>query len=202
MPLGTNPAMPPTDHTTSAPGGAPAGVNDLRAAAASEVQEPSSGMGATLSHIDETGAARMVDVSHKNNTLRVATATGQIRMKAETLTLIQDGSTEKGDVLAVARVAGYMAAKKTAELIPLCHPLPIEGVKIEVEPDPAIPGIRVAATVRITGKTGVEMEALTAVSVCLLTIYDMVKGVDRAMEIGYISVLSKTGGESGSWRRA
>lgn len=141
-------------------------------------------------------------MSHKGNTLRVATATGLIRMRAETLALIQQGSLKKGDVLAVARVAGYMAAKRTAELIPLCHPLPLEGVEIRLEPEPELPGIRVAATVRVTGKTGVEMEALTAVSVCLLTIYDMVKGVDRTMEIGYISVLSKTGGESGPWRRA
>jgi len=170
--------------------------------AASEVQERTPDPEVALSHIDATGAARMVDVSHKDNTLRVATATGAIRMAAETLALIQEERVAKGDVLAVARVAGYMAAKRTSELIPLCHPLAIEGVKIELEPDPTLPGIRVSATVRITGKTGVEMEALTGVSVCLLTIYDMVKGVDRTMEIGYISVLSKTGGVSGPWRRA
>lgn len=183
--------QPPPVLATGSPGGGP------------PTDVPASGSPGDrgLSHLDPTGAARMVDVSRKGNTERVATATGVIRMDAGTLALIQQGALGKGDVLAVARVAGYMAAKRTAELIPLCHPLPLEGVELLLEPDPGLPGIRVTATVRYTGKTGVEMEALTAVSVCLLTIYDMAKAVDRAMEIGYISVLSKIGGKSGPWQR-
>ena len=155
-----------------------------------------------LSHVDETGAARMVDVSRKVDSERVAEATGTIRMAAGTLELISANAVAKGDVLAVARVAGVMAAKRTAELIPLCHPLPLTGIEIEFTLDPDLPGVRVVSRVRCVGRTGVEMEALTAVSVCLLTIYDMAKAVDRAMEIGYISVLSKIGGKSGPWQRA
>ncbi len=155
-----------------------------------------------LSHVDRTGAARMVDVSRKNDTERVAEATGAIRMAAETLALIKANGLKKGDVLTVARVAGTMAAKRTSELIPLCHQLPLTGIDVELTLDPELPGVRALARVRCIGKTGVEMEALTAVSVCLLTIYDMAKGVDRAMEIGYISVLYKIGGKSDPWQRA
>lgn len=155
-----------------------------------------------LSHIDGTGAARMVDVSHKADTVRSASATGLIEMRAETLALIQDGAVGKGDVLAVARVAGIMAAKRTSEIIPLCHPLPLTGVDVTIAPDEEHLALRVTATVRCTGPTGVEMEALTAVSACLLTIYDMTKGVDRSLRIGYIEVLSKIGGKSGPWQRA
>ncbi len=155
-----------------------------------------------LSHVDPTGAARMVDVSRKSDTVRVAEATGAIRMAAETLALIEANGLKKGDVLTVARVAGTMAAKRTSELIPLCHQLPLTGIEIELTLDPELPGVRALARVRCIGKTGVEMEALTAVSVCLLTIYDMAKAVDRGMEIGYISVLSKIGGKSDPWQRA
>jgi cyclic pyranopterin phosphate synthase len=158
--------------------------------------------GARLSHVDESGAARMVDVSHKRDTERSATAAGAIEMQRETLELIEANALAKGDVLGVARIAGYMGAKRTAELIPLCHPLPLSGIAIAIEADPSLPGYRVQATVRCTGRTGVEMEALTAVSTCLLTIYDMAKGVDRGMRIGYIEVLSKNGGTSGPWQRA
>lgn len=158
--------------------------------------------GPGLSHVDRTGAARMVDVSRKDDSERIAEATGTIRMDAQTLALISANALAKGDVLAVARIAGVMAAKRTAELIPLCHPLPLTGIDIELTLDPEVPGVRARATVRCVGRTGVEMEALTAVSVCLLTIYDMAKAVDRAMEIGYISVLSKIGGKSGPWQRA
>lgn len=155
-----------------------------------------------LSHVDPNGTARMVDVSRKDDSQRVAEATGAIRMAAQTLALIQANGLKKGDVLTVARVAGTMAAKRTAELIPLCHQLPLTGIEIELTLDPELPGVRALARVRCIGRTGVEMEALTAVSVCLLTIYDMAKAVDRAMEIGYISVLSKIGGKSDPWQRA
>lgn len=155
-----------------------------------------------LTHLDAAGAARMVDVSQKRDTVREARAGGSIRMRPETLAAIEAGALAKGDVLAVARVAGYLAAKRTPELIPLCHPIPLSGMELEIRPDGTLPGLRVEATVRCTGKTGAEMEALTAVSLCLLTIYDMAKGVDPAMEMGYIALLSKTGGKSGSWQRA
>lgn len=155
-----------------------------------------------LSHLDQTGAARMVDVSQKDDSTRVAEATGAIRMTAETLALISANALQKGDVLAVARIAGTMAAKRTSDLIPLCHPLPLTGIEIVLTLDSELPGVRALARVRCVGRTGVEMEALTAVTVCLLTIYDMAKAVDRAMEIGYISVLSKIGGKSGPWQRA
>ena len=155
-----------------------------------------------LTHVDDAGAARMVDVSAKAATVREARAGGAIRMAAATLAAIRANAVQKGDVLAVARVAGHMAAKRTAELIPLCHPLPLTGVEIDIAEDDALPGLRVEATVRCVGPTGVEMEALTAVTACLLTIYDMAKGLDQGMELGYISVLSKNGGTSGTWQRA
>ena len=154
-----------------------------------------------LSHLDEAGAARMVDVSQKADTERVARAAGEIEMRPVTLEAIRTNALAKGDVLAVARVAGHMAAKRTAELIPLCHPLPLTGVEIAIDPVASPPGLRVTATVRCVGKTGVEMEALTAVSVCLLTLYDMVKGMDPDLRIGNISVLSKIGGKSGTRQR-
>ena len=151
-----------------------------------------------LTHLDETGAARMVDVAGKPVTAREAIATGRIAMSREAATAILQGSAKKGDVLAAARIAGIMAAKKTAELIPLCHPLPLTRVAIELMPDET--GITATATAATEGKTGVEMEALTAVSVALLTIYDMAKALDKAMVIGDIRLLSKTGGKSGDWK--
>ena len=154
-----------------------------------------------LSHFDDRGQAHMVDVSDKPVTARVAVACGHVVMSAETLALITSGSAKKGDVLGVARLAGIMGAKKTAELIPLCHPLPITKVALDLTPDASLPGIRVEATVKTGGQTGVEMEALTAVSVACLTIYDMVKAVDRGMEIGDIRLLAKSGGQSGDFQR-
>lgn len=153
-----------------------------------------------LTHLDADGAARMVDVSAKATTVREATATGRIRMNADAAGAIRSGAVKKGDVLAVARVAGIMAAKKTSELIPLCHPLAIEGVTLDlaVEED----GVVATGTVRISGPTGVEMEALTAVSVALLTVYDMAKALDRGMAIDGIRLLAKSGGRSGDWRSA
>ena len=147
-----------------------------------------------LTHLDAAGAARMVDVSAKPDTVRVARATGAIRMQPATLAAVLGGTTPKGDVLAVARVAGIMGAKRTPDLIPLCHPVALSGVEVAIEPDEALPGLRVEATTRCTGPTGVEMEALTAVSVCLLTLYDMVKSLDGTLELAYISLLSKSGG--------
>ncbi|MFO1151340.1 MAG: cyclic pyranopterin monophosphate synthase MoaC [Alsobacter sp.] len=154
----------------------------------------------TLTHLDAAGAAAMVDVSGKAVTARTAVAEGRIVMRPETLRLVSEGNAKKGDVLGVARVAGIMAAKKTHELIPLCHPLLISKVAVELEPDEALPGIRVRATVSLSGQTGVEMEALTAVSVACLTVYDMVKAADRGMRIEGIRVLEKAGGKSGTWR--
>jgi cyclic pyranopterin phosphate synthase len=151
-----------------------------------------------LSHLDAAGAAHMVDVSGKAATLREAVATGHIAMSAAALTAIRDGAAAKGDVLAVARVAGIMAAKKTAELIPLCHPLPLDRVAVDFAFDDS--GVAATATATTTGRTGVEMEAMTAVSVALLTIYDMAKAVDKAMTIGGVHLVSKTGGKSGDWR--
>ena len=148
-----------------------------------------------------SGEARMVDVSAKPETERVARAAGAIRMRAETLAAIRDNALAKGDVLAVARVAGVMAAKRTAELIPLCHPLPLSDVQLALTLDESLPGVRVEATTRCTGRTGVEMEAITAVSICLVTIYDMAKAVDREMSISDIHLLEKSGGRSGHWRR-
>ena len=153
-----------------------------------------------LSHIDKTGAAVMVDVSDKAVTSRTAIAEGHVAMRPETLALIRSAGAAKGDVLGVARIAGIMAAKKTHELIPLCHPLLLTKVTLVLAADDALPGIRVTATVKVGGQTGVEMEALTAVSVACLTIYDMAKAVDKAMRIGGIRLLEKTGGKSGPYR--
>ena len=152
-----------------------------------------------LTHFDEEGRPRMVDVSHKERTVRVAQAEGLIVMEHETLQRIRSGATPKGNALQVAQLAGIMAAKRTADLIPLCHPLPGASVDVSVDTDEALPGIRVRALARFAGQTGVEMEALTAVSVALLTIYDMVKAVDRSMRIEGIRLLHKEGGSSGSW---
>lgn len=151
-----------------------------------------------LTHLDEDGSAQMVDVSAKAVTAREAVATGRIDMNAEAASAIAQGLVKKGDVLAVARVAGIMAAKKTPELIPLCHPLPLSSVTVDFDLDEA--GVTVRATARLAGQTGVEMEAMTAASVALLTIYDMAKALDKAMVIGGVRLLSKTGGKSGDWR--
>jgi len=152
-----------------------------------------------LSHVDASGAASMVDVGDKAETVRFARAEGLVMMAAETLDLIRASAMKKGDVVAIARIAGIMGAKKTHELIPLCHPLMLEKVGIEIEFEPALPGLRVTATARVSGKTGIEMEALTAVSVACLTIYDMAKAVDRGMTISGIRLLEKSGGRSGDW---
>jgi len=153
-----------------------------------------------LTHLDDKGAAAMVDVSSKAVTERQAIAEGHITMLPETLDLIRKGNAKKGDVLGAARIAGIMAAKKTHELIPLCHPLLLSKIAIDLEPDDTLPGIRVRATVKLSGQTGVEMEALTAVSVACLTIYDMVKAADRAMVISAIRLIEKSGGKSGTYR--
>ncbi len=157
---------------------------------------------ATLSHIDEQGRVRMVDVTGKDVTQRVAVARGVVSMQAETLAAIAEGQIPKGDVLTVARIAGIMAAKKTSELIPMCHPLNISGVELKLTPRQSPPSVEIEATVRIAGKTGVEMEALTAVSVAGLTIYDMCKAVDREMTVGEIRLMHKSGGKSGTFVRA
>jgi len=157
-------------------------------------------MAGKLTHIGKSGEARMVDVSDKKATERTAIAEGRVVMQPATLDLIVRGDTKKGDVLGVARVAGIMAAKKTHDLIPLCHPLAIAQVEVAIEPDPKLPGLTVRATVKVTGPTGVEMEALTAVSVACLTIYDMAKAVDRGMRIEGIQLLEKRGGKSGHYR--
>jgi cyclic pyranopterin phosphate synthase len=156
--------------------------------------------GARLSHIDAGGAASMVDVSQKEVTSRTAVAEGAVTMEKATLALILSGNAKKGDVMATARIAGIMAAKRTHELIPLCHPIGLESVKVDIEPDESLPGLRVTATARVSGRTGVEMEALTAASVACLTIYDMAKAVDRAMVIGNIRLLEKSGGRSGHFK--
>jgi cyclic pyranopterin phosphate synthase len=155
-----------------------------------------------LSHIDHKGEARMVDVSAKSATARTATAEGFVMMAAPTLALLRNDETPKGDVLATARIAGIMAAKRTHELIPLCHPLNLSKVAVQLEPQESPPGIRVTAEVKTTGQTGVEMEALTAVAVACLTIYDMLKAVDRAMSFTGIRLLQKSGGRSGDYRAA
>ena len=154
-----------------------------------------------LTHLDAAGQAHMVDVSAKPTTSRMATAEGVVRMRAETLALIRAGDAKKGDVLGTARLAGIMAAKKTHDLIPLCHPLALSKITVDLALDDGIPGVRVTATAKVSGQTGVEMEALTAVSVACLTIYDMVKAVDRGMVIGEIRLLAKSGGQSGDFRR-
>ncbi|MEX0320242.1 MAG: cyclic pyranopterin monophosphate synthase MoaC [Ruegeria sp.] len=152
-----------------------------------------------LSHFDTKGDAHMVDVSDKAVTDRLAVAEGHIRMARETFDIIGEGRAKKGDVLGVARLAGIMGAKRTPDLIPLCHPLPVTKVAVELTLDPDLPGVRIEATVKTTGQTGVEMEALTAVSTAALTVYDMAKAVDKAMEIGGIRVLMKDGGKSGRY---
>lgn len=150
-----------------------------------------------LTHIDDSGAARMVDVSKKAITERIATATGRIAMSAQTAAAIRDGNVKKGDVLSTARIAGIMAAKRTSDLIPLCHPLPLGGVALDLRLDDA--GVTVTATVRTSHNTGVEMEALSAVSVALLTVYDMAKALDRGMIIGDVRLIAKSGGQSDDW---
>jgi len=158
------------------------------------------GVAPKLTHLGARGEARMVDVSAKAATERVAVAEGRVTMRAETLDLVLTGNAKKGDVLGAARIAGIMAAKKTHELIPLCHPLAVSKVEIDIEPDRALPGLTVRATVKVTGRTGVEMEALTAVSVACLTVYDMVKAVERGMRIEGIRLIEKRGGKSGHYR--
>ncbi|QFY60127.1 cyclic pyranopterin monophosphate synthase MoaC [Rhizobium grahamii] len=153
-----------------------------------------------LTHIDSSGQAHMVDVGAKADSVRVATAEGHVTMAEATLELIRQGNAKKGDVIGTARLAGIMAAKQTSNLIPLCHPLMLTKVSVEITEDPALPGLRVEATAKLTGKTGVEMEALTAVSVACLTIYDMAKAADRTMEISGIRLLEKSGGKSGDFR--
>ena len=155
-----------------------------------------------LTHLGAAGEANMVDVGDKAETTRTAIAEGMVVMKPETLAMILAGDAKKGDVLGTARLAGIMAAKRTHELIPLCHPLLLTKVAVEIEPDTALPGLRVTATARVTGKTGVEMEALTAASIACLTIYDMAKAVDRAMILTGIRVVRKSGGKSGDYAAA
>ena len=157
-------------------------------------------MTAKLSHLGKGGEARMVDVSAKAPTNRVAVAEGRVVMAAKTLDLVLAGNAKKGDVLGAARIAGIMAAKRTHELIPLCHPLPVSKIAVDIEPDRALPGLSVRATVKVTGPTGVEMEALTAVAVACLTIYDMVKAVERGMRIEGIRLVEKRGGKSGPYK--
>jgi cyclic pyranopterin phosphate synthase len=155
---------------------------------------------AKLTHLAKAGEARMVDVSGKAVTARVAVAEGRVIMAAKTLELVLAGNAKKGDVLGAARIAGIMAGKRTHELIPLCHPLPVSKIAVEIEPDRKLPGLIVRATAQVTGQTGVEMEALTAVSVACLTIYDMVKAVERGMRIEGIRLIEKSGGKSGRYR--
>ena len=154
-----------------------------------------------LSHVDDSGRARMVDVSDKDVTVRTATAHGIVTCKPGTLDQVRAGTTPKGAVIHSAELAGIMAAKRTAELIPLCHPLPLTQVEVRIETDDSLPGFRIESEVRTKAETGVEMEALTAVAVAGLTLFDMLKGIDRTMVIGGIEVTSKTGGKSGNWLR-
>ena len=153
-----------------------------------------------LTHIGASGEAHMVDVGAKASTERVAIAAGTVVMRAETLALVLSGNAKKGDVIGTARIAGIMAAKRTSELIPLCHPLALTSVSVDISPDPALPGLSVRAEAKTQGQTGVEMEALTAVSVVCLTIYDMAKAVDRGMRIEGVRLIEKRGGKSGLWR--
>ena len=153
----------------------------------------------SLSHFDAKGDAHMVDVSEKDVTSRIATAEGHVKMARQSFDIISEGRAKKGDVLAVAQLAGIMGAKQCATLIPLCHPLPITKVSVDLTLDETLPGVRIEATVKTTGQTGVEMEALTSVNVAALTVYDMVKAVDKAMEIGGIRVILKDGGKSGRY---
>lgn len=159
-------------------------------------------MAAGLTHLDARGEANMVDVGDKAETARTAEAEGFVTMQRGTLAMILTGNARKGDVLGAARIAGIMAAKKTHELIPLCHPLLLTKVSVDIEPDESLPGLKVTAFARVSGKTGVEMEALTAASIACLTIYDMAKAVDRAMVISGIRLMGKTGGKSGRYRAA
>lgn len=164
-------------------------------------QEPARAASSSgLTHIDQRGEARMVDVSEKGATERIAIAEGRVIMRRETLDLVLEGNAAKGDVLGAARLAGIMAAKRTHGLIPLCHPLPLTKIEIEINPEHALPGFQVRSTVKVVAKTGVEMEALTAVSIACLTIYDMVKAVERGMRIEGVRLLQKSGGKSGDWR--
>ena len=153
----------------------------------------------SLTHLDAQGEAQMVDVSGKVATIRQAVATGKVRMLPKTFAAIQAGNTPKGDVLATARLAGIMAAKQTANLIPLCHPLPLQKITVEIIPDPQLPGYQIDATVKTKAETGVEMEALTAVSIAALTLYDMAKALEKSIQIEAIHLVSKTGGKSGDW---
>jgi cyclic pyranopterin phosphate synthase len=155
-----------------------------------------------LTHLDRDGRATMVDVTGKDETRRIAVAEGRIRMRPETLEAFVEGRLEKGEAFVVARLAGIQAGKRTADLIPLCHALPGASVGVDLTPDPDLPGVHVRAEARYRGRTGVEMEALTAVSVALLTLYDMAKAIDRGMRIEGIALLSKEGGASGTWHRA
>jgi cyclic pyranopterin phosphate synthase len=157
-------------------------------------------MASTLTHLDSSGDANMVDVGAKAETRRVAVAEGMVAMRPETLRTILAGDAKKGDVIGTARIAGIMAAKRTHELIPLCHPLLLTKVSVDIKPDEALPGLRVTATAHVTGKTGVEMEALTAASVACLTIYDMAKAIDRGMVLGGIRLIEKSGGKSGTYK--
>ncbi|MCU4653523.1 cyclic pyranopterin monophosphate synthase MoaC [Roseibacterium sp. SDUM158016] len=159
-------------------------------------------MSGKLTHFDEGGRAHMVDVSEKAATARLAVAEGHVRMSAGTLALVEAGTAAKGDVLGVARLAGIMGAKRTADLVPLCHPLPVTKVAVELVPDPDLPGVRITATVKTNGQTGVEMEALTAVSVAALTVYDMLKAAEKGMEIGGVRLVLKEGGKSGRYEAA
>jgi cyclic pyranopterin phosphate synthase len=154
-----------------------------------------------MTHFDSTGRARMVDITDKPVTNRMAKARGVIRMKRETLEAIRSGATQKGDVIAVARIAGVMAAKKTSELVPLCHPIPLTDVDLTIDLDESLPGARVTASAKTAAQTGVEMEAIVAATVTLVTIFDMVKALDRDLEIGEITVTEKHGGKSGDWVR-
>ena len=155
---------------------------------------------ANLTHINPAGEAHMVDVGDKQISSRMAIAEGCVKMQPETQTMIKTGNAKKGDVIATARIAGIMAAKNTAQLIPLCHPIGLSKVTVEIEPDNSIPGFIVRAITKVEGKTGVEMEALTACSIACLTIYDMAKAVDRGMEIGPVRLIEKSGGKSGHWK--
>ena len=150
-----------------------------------------------LSHLDETGRARMVDISKKGDTERIAIAQGEVRMHPKTLEIIRNGLIKKGDVLTVAQIAGIMAAKRTSEIIPLCHPLPIMEIQVDLSLDTSLPGIQITSSVKTIAKTGVEMEALTATAVAALTVYDMVKAVEKTMQIQNIRLVKKTGGKSG-----
>lgn len=156
-------------------------------------------MSGKLTHFDESGQAHMVDVSSKEITDRTAIATGSVIMEPATLALVMEGTAKKGDVLGVARLAGIMGAKKTSDLIPLCHPLPVTKVSLDLVPDEELPGVRITATVKTSGQTGVEMEALTAVSTAALTVYDMLKAAEKGMRIEGIKLLAKTGGKSGTY---